>query len=168
MAEPASETVETVAPETIVIRSRRFGTYEVPAARVITFAAGLIGFPDLHRFALLEPGRPRSPFRFLISVDLPEIAFVVCDPQDFWPGFTAEVPAPSDPHGHLAVLVMVTVPANPHEMTANLMAPLVIDSESRRGVQIVIDTGRYSTRHPLLSAGAAPNGAHGSPDASVG
>ena len=165
MAEAASE---TVAPQTIVIRSRRFGTYDVPASRVITFAAGLIGFPDLHRFALLETPRPRSPFRFLISVDLPEIAFVVCNPQDFWPGYVAEVPTPSDPHGDLAVVVMVTVPANPHDMTANLMAPLVIDSESRRGVQIVIDTGRYSTRHPLLAGNAAPAAAPGGTDSAAG
>jgi flagellar assembly factor FliW len=167
MAEPAPE---TVAPQPIVIRSRRFGIYEVPASRVITFAAGLIGFPDLHRFALLETARPRSPFRFLISVDLPEIAFVVCNPQEFWPDYAAEVPAPGDPHGELAVLVMVTVPANPHDMTANLMAPLVIDSESRRGAQIVIDTGRYSTRHPLLSAGGvAPSAAaQGGSDSSAG
>lgn len=162
MAEPAASQALNPIPaaETIVIRSRRFGTYEVPEARVITFGSGLIGFPDLQRFALLEPTRPQSPFRYLISVDLPEIAFVVCNPGDFWPGYVAEVPAPADSHGELAVLVMVTVPANLREMTANLMAPLVIDSESRRGAQIVIDTGRYSTRHPLLGGGggAAPGG----------
>jgi flagellar assembly factor FliW len=123
---------------------------------VIHFAAGLIGFPDLHEFALLEPTRPHSPFRYLIAVDFPEIAFVVCNPSDFWPGYVAEVPPPSDQHGELAVLVLVTVPANPTEMTANLLAPLVIDSESRRGAQIVIDTGRFSTRHPLLTPGSPP------------
>ncbi|MFN8542741.1 MAG: flagellar assembly protein FliW [Candidatus Binatia bacterium] len=150
MAEPARE--ELTPSATIVVRSRRFGTYEVPAERIVTFPAGLIGFPEACRFALLEPNRPHSPFRYLICVDLPELAFVVCNPHDFWPGFVAEVPRPLDVQGDVAVLVLVTIPNNPREMTANLMAPIVIDCESRRGAQLVLDTGRYSTRHPLLPA----------------
>jgi flagellar assembly factor FliW len=35
-------------------------------------------------------------------------------------------------------------------MTVDLLAPLVIDWATRTGRQIVLDSGRYSTRHPLL------------------
>lgn len=156
MAEPAREDLSP--PATLTVRSRRFGSYEVPVERIVTFPDGLIGFPDARRFALLEPSRPQSPFRYLICVDLPELAFVVCNPQDFWPGYVAEVPPPLDAAGETAVLVIATIPADAREMTANLMAPLVIDCATRRGAQLVLDVGRYSTRHPLLPAPAPDRG----------
>ena len=60
---------------------------------------------------------------------------------------------PPPEHGRpedTAVLARVTVPSNALERTANLMARLVVDCQSRTGRQCVLDTGRYSTRHPLL------------------
>jgi len=52
--------------------------------------------------------------------------------------------------GDLAALAIVTVPQNANDMTANLMAPLLLDSRTRTGRQTCMDTGRYSTRHHLL------------------
>jgi flagellar assembly factor FliW len=57
----------------------------------------------------------------------------------------------------------VTIPKNPLEMTANLMAPLVVDCRSRVGRQLVLDTGRFSTRHPLLPPGDANAATAGEP-----
>jgi flagellar assembly factor FliW len=118
---------------------------------ILTFPEGLIGFSDARTFVLLEPGRTESPFRRLVSVDAPEVGFVVCDPDALAPGYTAELPVTDVPPEHRAVLVIVTVPPDAREMTANLMAPLVLDRRSRSGRQLVLDTGRYSTRHPLLA-----------------
>jgi flagellar assembly factor FliW len=129
----------------------------VPADRVLTFPDGLVGLPAARRFALLESGRAGSPFRCLVSLDVPELGFVVCEPTALWPGYGADLPVPpgASPED-VAVLAIVTVPRNPGEMTANLMAPLVIDCRARTGCQLVLDTGRYSTRHALLGAPSAP------------
>ncbi len=141
---------EDVAGRTIAVRSRRFGDYDVPEDRLLVFPEGLVGFPDARRFALREPSRAESPFHYLVCVDHPELGFVVCDPERIWPGYTREVPRPTDAAGEIAVLVLVRIPADPGEATANLMAPLVVDATSRRGRQLVLDTGRWATRHPLF------------------
>jgi flagellar assembly factor FliW len=149
VAEPARKALSENS--TVWLHSKRFGDYEVPAERVLTFPQGLIGFRDAHRFALLDASRPGSPFRCLVCLDEPELGFVVCDPVALWPTYAADLPPPE--HGRAedtAVLALVTVPSNALEMTANLMAPLVVDCQSRTGWQCVLDTGRYSTRHPLL------------------
>jgi flagellar assembly factor FliW len=148
VAERPKEVVE--AGETVSVRSSRFGQYEVPVARVLHFPEGLIGFPDARRFALLDTSSPESPFRQLLCLDDPELAFVVCDPEALWPGYATALPPDEGGPEHLAVLALVTVPRDPREMTANLMAPLVVDCRSRVGRQLVLDTGRFSTRHPLL------------------
>ncbi len=150
MAEPARETLTPV--DTVSLRSQRFGDYDVPADRVLAFAEGLIGFPTARRFALLDAPRPESPFRCLVCLDLPELGFVVCDPVRLWPDYAADVPVlAGSAAGDVAVLAIVTIPHDAREMTANLMAPLAIDSRTRVGRQVVLDIGRYGTRHPLLA-----------------
>lgn len=150
MAEPARETV--TAQETIHVASRRFGTYDVPADRVLTLPDGLVGLPDARRFALLEPSSPGAPFRFMICLDQPDLGFVVCDPEAFAPGYRARLPKSANAtREDAAVLTLVTVPENPREMTANLMAPLIVDCTTREGRQFVCDAPDLSTRHPLLS-----------------
>ncbi len=150
MAEPARETV--TEPETIRVESARFGVYEVPADRVLTLPDGLVGLPAARRFALLEPTSPGAPFRFMICLDQPDLGFVVCDPEAFLPGYRARLPKSAGAtREDTAVLTLVTVPADPREMTANLMAPLVIECGSRAGRQFVCDAADLSTRHPLFA-----------------
>jgi len=133
------------------IVSPRFGTYDIPATQIIRFPDGLIGLPEIREVALLEPRTPGSPFRYLLCANQPEVAFVVCAPDDFFPGYAAEVPKPEDAAAEdVVVLVLVTVPQRPREMTANLLAPLVIDCRSREGRQVVLDAARFTTRHRLL------------------
>lgn len=149
MAEPAREAVSE--PETVHVASPRFGTYDVPADRVVTLPDGLVGLADARRFALLEPTSPDTPFRFMLCLDRPDLGFVVCDPEAFAPGYRARLPrAAGATNADTVVLALVTVPANPREMTANLMAPLVVDCGTRTGRQFVCDAPELSTRHPLL------------------
>jgi flagellar assembly factor FliW len=143
--------------EAIALRSERFGNYEIPADRVLTFPDGIIGFREARRFALLESSRPESPFRCLVSLDVPELGFVVCEPAALWPGYAADIPLPEGANSaEVAVLAVVTVPKDPREMTANLLAPIVVDCRTRQGCQLVLDSGRYSTRHALLPITPAP------------
>jgi flagellar assembly factor FliW len=158
VAEPAREAL--TGEDTVWLRSRRFGEHAIPGEKVLHFPDGLIGFREAHRFALLDGGRPGSPFRCLVSLDVPELGFVVCEPAALWPGYGSDLPPPAEgAAGERAVLAIVTVPENAQEMTANLMAPIVLDCRSRTGRQLVLDNGRYSTRHTLLPPVDAGGGA---------
>jgi len=149
VAEPAQQALSP--DDTLPIRSRRFGSYDVPAERVLVFPDGLIGFREARRFVLLDSARADSPFRCLVSVDFPELGFVVCDPTGLWPGYAADLPPPaSGESADRAVLAIVTVPQDPSAMTVNLLAPLVFDGGARTGRQVVLESERYSTRHLLI------------------
>ena len=114
--------------------------------QVLSFPEGLIGFRDARRFVLLETGRAASPFRRLVALDVTDLSFVVCDPRRLWAGYGASLPAEDATRD---VLVIVTVPGEERELTANLLAPIVIDRATGIGRQLVLDTGCYSTRHPV-------------------
>jgi flagellar assembly factor FliW len=139
------------------INTTRFGEIEVEEKLIIRFPDGLIGFPDLKRFTLLEH-KPGSPFMWLQSLDDPDLAFVVMNPllvkadylQDAVPQ-DCETIAGEGGDKDPIVLAIATIPhGEARKMTVNLQGPLVIDIEAQIGRQIILATPGYSTRHTIM------------------
>jgi flagellar assembly factor FliW len=144
---------------TVTIQSHHLGPVTVPADHIITFPSGLPGFPEAHRFALvndhLEP-----PFSCLQCVDNPALAFVVTDPTalvpDYHPknGISTLTELRASSPQDLQVLVTLTIPSGqPREITANLMSPLLINLEQGLGKQEVTEKPQYSHQHQVLPSG---------------
>ena len=53
------------------------------------------------------------------------------------------------------------MPSNPENMTANLKAPLIFNLKNRRGMQLVLTTSQYNTRHNILQELKASGGEEG-------
>jgi flagellar assembly factor FliW len=143
----------------MLLSGTRFGEIELDEARAIAFPRGLIGFPDARRYALLEP-RGSSPVAWLQSLDFPELAFPVMAREGFGEGYPEPAPAELAREaglgsGELAVLVVVAARSR-SSLVANLLAPLVIDLESRVGAQVVLDFRRYSAAAPVPAPAPAP------------
>jgi flagellar assembly factor FliW len=144
------------------VRTTRFGTVEIAEDRVITFPKGVLGFADYRRFCLLEPAED-SAFFWLQSLDDPSLAFVVTDPSFFVPDYS--VPVRQEQMGDLGLAkledaqVFVIVNKIDQTLTGNLQGPLVINTVTRSGEQLVLAEKRWQIRHPLVSVGktaAAP------------
>ena len=52
--------------------------------------------------------------------------------------------------GDLAVFLVVVIPDNPEDMTANLRGPLVINVENKVARQVVLTDERYSPHHSIM------------------
>lgn len=135
------------------VHTSRFGQVEVDESRLMTFEEGILGFPEQHRYALIQTGRD-SGFYWMQSVEARDLAFVVCDPRLFVADYQAPVKAEelqsielSDP-GKAQVFIIVNKAGD--LLTGNLQGPLVVNVENRRGRQLVLSDRRYSTRHPLI------------------
>jgi flagellar assembly factor FliW len=135
------------------VRTTRFGVIEIAEDRVITFAKGLLGFPDRTRFCLLEPGEDAC-FFWLQSLDDPALAFVVTDPSLFIKDY--EVPIRAEQMADLGLSsledaqVFVIVNKVDDELTGNLQGPLVVNTLDRTGEQLVLAEKRWTTRHSLV------------------
>lgn len=127
--------------------TRLFGEIEIDESKIITFEDGIIGFPDMKKFTLIfdEEKEGRSSISWLQSMDEPEIAFPVMDPL-----FVCETYNPSVEEellknlgtikeDNLYVLVTVTVPQNIKELAVNLKAPIVINTDTRKASQIIVE-----------------------------
>jgi len=146
-----------------VLKTTSFGHLEYGPEDVIDFPEGLPGFEQERQFLLIE--RPEiHPVCLLQSVSTASLLFLcvpvaVIDPAydlkvlpDYysllgWEGGRA-VP------GAVTVLAILCWPER-GPVTANLLGPLVIDREARRGVQAIRDDARYSATTPVAWRGEA-------------
>ncbi len=140
------------------VQTTRFGTVEIAEDRVIEFPKGLLGFPDRKRFCLLQPNEDAC-FFWLQSLEDAGLAFVVTDPSLFVAEYSA--PIRSEQMEELALdrledaQVFVIVNKVGDALTGNLQGPLVVNTLNKKGEQLVLAEKRWTTRHQLLSLGAA-------------
>jgi len=117
------------------------------AGLTVVVAGGLIGVPRLRRFVLERGSDDTAPFHLLVSLDGTGSCLVVCDATVLWPDYADEVRAASRTAGASAVLAIVT--ARPGALTANLVAPLVVDLVTGSARQLVLADTAWSPRTPL-------------------
>jgi flagellar assembly factor FliW len=144
----------------VKITSARFGDIELPDDVLINFEKGLLGLEEsTTSLVLLE--QEDSPYYWLQSADDPDVAFVVTDPWLFWPDYDVLIPDEVEKElelkGPEEVEIMVLVSVRPvedseyPEVTANLLGPLVVNSRTRHGCQLVLDDSEYSTRTQMAA-----------------
>lgn len=137
----------------MLIETTRFGKLDVDDDQTLSFPKGLLGFPRERRFVLIDAGESGA-FFWLQSVNSPELAFVVADPQPFVPGF--HVPLKVEQAEDLGLgereepRVLVIVNKRDTQLTGNLQGPLVVNARTRSGEQMVLSDRRYTTRQPLI------------------
>jgi flagellar assembly factor FliW len=138
------------------VRTTRFGVIQIQDDRVITFPSGLLGFGDRKRFCLLEPGEDAC-FFWLQSIDDPALAFVITDPALFVPEYSVPIRAEQMESLKLEKLedaqVFVIVNKVDSQLTGNLQGPLVVNTTTLVGEQMVLAEKRWNTRHPLMRVG---------------
>ena len=145
----APKTGHPDTPEALVPRS-------FPAEQ-ITFEKGLIGFSDHRDYGLMElPDERLSQFRLLQSMDDPDLSFLLLPlaieggpiaAEDLDKALKSLGVAKED----AVILAIVTVRKADEQfsVTANIRAPVVINLETRQGVQYVLANTDYSIRHPV-------------------
>lgn len=138
------------------IKSKLFGDIEIQDDKIITFEHGIMGFEELKKYALVFDSDKPTPNKimWLQSAEISDLAFPVLDPtiimkeynpivEDEWlapiGGYTTEE--------DLLVLCILTVPSDLTKMTANIKAPLIINSNTKKGCQIIANNDEYSVRY---------------------
>ncbi|MDR2404945.1 MAG: flagellar assembly protein FliW [Deltaproteobacteria bacterium] len=135
------------------IATKRFGEMEVPEESIITVLGGVIGFPELIRYVLIQ--RPNDkPFYWLQCLDDPTLALVLVNPVLFKNDYQPTLPQGLEEElgeGEISLFAIVTIPpGKPQEMTANLLGPLALNPTSRKARQLVLDDRLYTHRHPII------------------
>lgn len=136
--------------------TRFFGEIDIEDEKIITIEKGMIGFPELKKFALIfneEKGK-EAKIMWLQSMEEETMAFPVMRPElvkeDYNPTVNDELfltlgeMKPEDTY----VLVTVTVPKDAKDASVNLKAPIVINTATMKGCQIIVEDD-YPVKYKL-------------------
>ena len=129
---------------TINIKGKDY-TYE--KGDTLNFVEGLIGLPKMRR-AVLIPLPEYDPFCWLASLEDEKNRFIVVDPyiifEDYKPNLFTGTDTPDDfDISKIKVLSIVKISSDWKQTSINLRSPIFIDSETRKGVQIILSDSQY-------------------------
>jgi len=122
----------------------------------IFFPTGLLGFPSCQRFNFnrFNPGDgSASPFFIFESADQ-EVSFPLIHPDFVARGYPLQISAEvtssleAQSTADLVALLIVTVHDRVEDTTVNLQGPLIVNTGSLIGMQLVVE--QYPLRYPLL------------------
>ncbi len=146
--------------ERMTVETTRFGVVEIDDNSQVQMTSGLLGFEDHARYCLIDHS-PEANFRWLQSMEDPGLAFVVVNPYDYFADYTIEISDADAAKLGLTkeedaiVMTIVTLDKDASRITANLAAPIVVNSKNLRAAQVVLQDERYPIRHPLFGTSVA-------------
>jgi len=142
----------------VEVKTRLFGTIQIEDDKLIHFEKGILGFPQLKTFTLIydaDKGKDSS-IKWLQSMEEPGFAMPVMNPnlvvKEYCPQFDRDLLAPlgGEPTpDNTLLLVTVTVPKDVTATTVNLRAPIIINTDTLKAVQLINDDERYSIKYAI-------------------
>lgn len=142
----------------VEVNTRIFGKIAVEEDKIIRFESGILGFPDLKEFTLIfdaDKGE-QANIKWLQSIDEPGFAIPVMNPELVKPGYTPVFseeylrPLGEDlSNENTLIFVTVTVPKDITKTTVNLRAPIIINSDSRKAVQLISEDEAFSIKYAI-------------------
>jgi len=141
----------------VTFQTAKYGEVTIKREDVLSFPQGLPGFERHRDYGLVEI-EEEVPFLRLLALDQPDLSFVIVNPMLLWPEYNPDI-GEEDLQAlgitqveQLAIYCIVTLSANPSEVTANLRGPICINTEKMQAKQIILVDERYHTKHSILEA----------------
>jgi flagellar assembly factor FliW len=138
----------------VKISTTRFNELEVDKKDIIEFTEGLLGFENLKKFFIVDPG-DQTLILWLQSIDDASVAFPIIEPKIFQPNFSVKL-LPLELNSlnlenlsNASVYTILTIPQNVTEMSANLKAPIIINNKSKTARQIVLQDSKLEVRFKM-------------------
>jgi flagellar assembly factor FliW len=124
----------------------QFGEFEYNPEHILDFADGLIGFEDCRKYILIND-EDSQPFLWLVSLEDPELSFPLLDPTSVLNSYACDS-AKQDS----TVLVVASLHDKIEQSTVNLRSPIVIENQTQRGRQVILENNAYPFQQPLFAS----------------
>ena len=142
----------------MLLRTKHFGEIDCDGSAVITFEEGLPGFSDSQYVLLAD--NPNDMFCWLQSVEDEDLAFVLMDVKQVMPGYNPQIDTEmleslGDGSGsvslsELSCYNIAVVPDDLQKLRVNLKAPILINTATRKGKQVIASNEDYVVRHYIF------------------
>lgn len=141
----------------MLIKTRCFGDIDLEEDKILTFDNGIMGFEDCKRFTILYDNEEENTpvISWLQSLDEQDFAIPVINPLVVKPDYN---PVVEDEllsslgeltEENVVILLSITVPSDLKKMTANLKAPFILNADTKKGCQIIVENSDYEIKYSI-------------------
>lgn len=138
----------------MLIKTKHFGEIQIEDDKIITFDDGILGFSDYKKYTIVFDSEDENPkISWLQSVEEAAFALPVISPllvkEDYAPTVNDELLEGLGELNdeNLVILLALTVPKDLTKMTANLKAPFIINSDTKKGIQIIAENPEFEIKY---------------------
>jgi flagellar assembly factor FliW len=137
----------------MIVETAEFGYVKVAKEDIIYFPEGIYGLEDIKEYVFLQKNDLNVPIVWMQAVSNKHIRFVVFDPlfivERYEPVITDEVLTKlgAESLSSLVFYVIAVVPKDIRDMTVNLKSPIVINPQTRKAYQVILENPAYQVRH---------------------
>lgn len=144
----------------MLVKTRCFGEIDLEEDKILTFDNGIMGFEDCKKFTILyDNAEDDTPvISWLQSLDEEGLAIPVINPllvkPDYNPTVEDEllVSLGELTEENLVILLSVTATAEAEKITANLKAPFIINADTKKGCQLIVENNDYEIKYNIYDA----------------
>lgn len=128
----------------VTIPSLTFGDIEIAEEDIYNFPKPIPGLSGITKYAIVDM-EDAGPFQWLQACESPYISMMMIEPTLINGDYTVNL---ADQHlrclgsfetDNLFFRSLVVVPEDPKQMTANLLAPLAFNPDTRNALQVVVE-----------------------------
>lgn len=137
------------------ILTKAFGEVEIEEKDIYNFPKGILGFEEYKKYALVK-NKQGKVFDWLQSLEDVNLAFVIIKPEIFKMDYKVEISVEDqkilqiDKEEDIEIYSIVVIPSDPKMMTANLKAPILLNTKNNIGIQAINLIEEYLVRHYIL------------------
>ena len=124
----------------MLLNTKHFGEINIDEKKIINFEDGIPGFENEKQFIVLYEGEDNSPFRWMQSIENPDLAFAMVDPIMIIPDYDGEIP--KEAVEKLGI-------EKPQDIMV-LSIVVVREEVEKTSMKVILDTDRYSVRHYIV------------------
>jgi flagellar assembly factor FliW len=137
------------------IATKYHGDVDINTDEILNFEKGIPGFPEEREFILL-PLSNEDIFYVMQSVSNGQLAFILSNPFNFFKEYDFKLEdsvveeLKLESEKDILVHSILTVQDPFDKTTANLKAPVIINSKNRKAKQVILHNEEFSTKHPIF------------------
>lgn len=131
------------------IDSAAFGPIAVNTDSLFKFIEGPIGLDTYKTFFIHDP-KDGTPIKWLHNLDNESLCFPIISPHECIPHyepkfskFELENIGGNDPNVELETYLILTIPRDINDMTANAKAPVIVNMRDQVAKQVILSHSRY-------------------------
>jgi flagellar assembly factor FliW len=137
------------------IQTRYHGEMEINSEEIVTFPKGIPGFPEEKEFVILPLGEDQS-FSALQSLANDALAFIISNPFNFYKEYDFHLEESVveelglNSEKDIVVYAILTVEDPFEKTTANMQAPIVINTVNKKAKQVILNDMKFKTKQPVF------------------